>query len=144
MRKRIWLVASLLVVIVFLAVGCSHPKGMDSLRWLTDAEKENVIEIALNTSAAVEASEAYGVYTTELRWVAIYWFKGRAVLWEMDYDIVETGLPEGTSEEFRFYSEVVIDFGEPPQEELRVAINPDTGKVANITKYVFGAVPSTE
>jgi hypothetical protein len=76
--------------------------------------------------------------------VGIYWFKGKAVLWEMGYDAVESGLPEDTSEEFQFYAQVVIDFGEPPQEEIRVAINPDTGKIANITRYRFGTSPTTE
>jgi len=139
------LVLGLLMASVLLTGGCfGHPKGLVDLRWLTDTEKDSVIEIALNTSAAVEASQAYGVYTTKLRWVGIYWFKGKAVLWEMGYDAVESGLPEDTSEEFQFYAQVVIDFGEPPQEEIRVAINPDTGKIANITRYRFGTSPTTE
>jgi hypothetical protein len=145
MKKGLLLVFGLLVASVLLTGGCfGHPKGMESLRWLAEAEKEKVIEIALNTSAAEEASETYGVYTTELRWVGIFWFKGKAVLWEMDYDSVEYWLPGDASESFQFYSQVVIDFGEPPQEELRVAVNPDTGKIANITKYRFGTSPATE
>jgi len=138
------LVLGLLVASVLLTGGCGHPKGLADLRPLTDVEKDNVIEIALNTSAAETASQAYGVYTTEIRWVGIFWFKGKAVLWEMGYDTVENGLPEDASESFQFYSQVVIDFGEPPQEEIRVAINPDTGKVANITRYMFGTAPTTE
>jgi hypothetical protein len=140
MKKRLLLAVGLLTTLALLFVGCSmHAKGLSDLRLLTDAEKENVIEIALNTSAAVAASQTYDVYTTELRWVGIYWFKGRAVLWEMPYSTAESGLPEDASEEFQYYSQVVIDFGDPPQEEIRVAVNPDTGKVANITKYIFGA-----
>jgi hypothetical protein len=130
MKKRIWLLASLLLVVALLAVGCSsHAKGMDSPRWLTDAEKEAAIDIALATPAAAAAEATYGVYTTDFRWAVMYWYGKHAVLWWMDYDAVDDELPPDITGKVEFYLEVIIRFGEPTQEMLRVALNPDTGKI---------------
>ncbi len=145
MKKSLWLVLILLVVVTLLAVGCSrHPEGMKSLRWLTDAEKDEVIEIALNTREAKKAKQEYGVYQASLSWLAVRWggsdYEG---YWGLDYewvdeeilppppddmppDIVFTPIPESAE----FYSRVILRFGEPPQWQVSVAVNPDTGKVA--------------
>ena len=133
MKKKLWIVVSLLVIVVLLATGCAgHPKGMKSLRWLTDAEKERVIEIALTTPEALQAKDAYGPYSTSLGWVAIDWRDHVGDLFGLDYECVDEGVPAYVPESAEFYSWVEIDFGEPPQLELRVAINPDTGKVAHV------------
>jgi hypothetical protein len=130
MKKKILLTVGLLAVLALLAVGCSmHTKGMDDIRLLSDTEQDYVIDIALSTPAAVAALEEYDVYTTQLRWVAMYWYGKNAVTWWLSYDTAESGLPEDMPEGVEFYSEVIIKFGEPAQEELRVAINPDTGKI---------------
>ncbi|MDP2730851.1 MAG: hypothetical protein Q8O55_10275 [Dehalococcoidales bacterium] len=139
MRKRLWLTAILLVIVVLLAGCAGHPKGMKSLRWLTDAEKEKVTEIALNTPEAVQAKNNYGTYTTSLDWVAIDWHDHAFDSFGIDYDYQQPESQKWISEHVpksaEFYSEVIINFGEPPQLESRVAINPDTGKVANIQQF---------
>jgi hypothetical protein len=129
--KKLVLVMGLLAVLALLFAGCSaHVKGMDDVRALTDAEKDRAVSVALGTPEAEAAAQEYGAYTTLLRWVAMYWYGNKAVMWWMDYDIIEGGLPADIPEEIEYYIEVVIKFGEPAQYELRVAVNPETGKVA--------------
>jgi len=156
-RKGLSLVASLLVVIALLVAGCAgHPKGMKSLRWLTDAEKDRVIEIALNTPEAKKAREEYGVYETRLSWLAVKWGGvDYEEYWGLDYewvdeeilppppddmppDIVFTPIPESAE----FYSRVTIRFGEPARWQVSVAINPDTGKVALVEENPFRTGPT--
>jgi predicted small secreted protein len=129
--KKLVLVVGLLAVLALLFAGCSaHVKGMDDVRALTDAEKDRAVEAALATPEAVAALADYGAYTTQFRWVAMYWYGNKAVMWWMDYDVIEGGLPADIPEEIEYYIEVDIKFGEPTQYELRVAVNPETGKVA--------------
>jgi len=145
-KKRLCLAASLLVVVALLVGGCAgHPEGMKSLRWLTDAEKDKVIEIALNTHEAKKAREEYGAYETYLSWVAIVWdsseyeyseWRGIDYDWETDENLK---LVTPTAE---FYSRVVINFGEPPQWQVMVAVNPDTGKVVLVQENPFRTGPT--
>jgi len=146
MRRMLWLVASLLVA-AFLLVGCAgHPKGMKSLRWLTDAEKERVIEIALNTPEALALLEEESQYETSVKWVAINWRNHHAAeLWGLDYESVDKGVPATVPESAEFYSQVEIYIGEPayyPKYLLRVAINPDTGKVAHVEQHGLKKLPT--
>jgi len=161
-RKGLWLAASLLVVIALLAGGCvGHPRGMKDVRWLTEDEKNRVIEIALGTPEASGRLKEYGSqYTASLGWVAIVWGNSEYSEWRsFDYDIVETGVPrgtveinpEGSSEKIRvegvsgsaeFYAWVVINFGEPPEWQVYVAVNPDTGKVALVEENPFRTGPT--
>ena len=65
------LIIGLILVMLLVPVSCAapsaeHPKGMKSLRWLTDEEKAKVIDIALNTTEAKKAHEKYGAYETNL------------------------------------------------------------------------------
>ncbi len=57
--------------------------------------------------------------------------------------------PMATGEEYsqvpetaEFYARVDIYFGEPERVLLRVAINPDTGKVAHIEDHALKTLPS--
>jgi hypothetical protein len=157
MRRTVWLVTSLLVVMTLLVGGCAgHPQGMKSLRWLTDAEKTKVIEIALNTPEAKKAREEYGVYGASLSWLAVRWSGADyEEYWGLDYewvdeevlppppedmppDMVFTPIPESAE----FYSRVTLRFGEPPQWQVSVAINPDTGKVALVEENPFRTGPT--
>ena len=142
MRKRLWLAASLLVIAALFVGGCAgHPKGMKSLRWLTEAEKERVVEIALNTQEAKEAREVHGVYTTSLSWVAINWYIYHAAeLRGLDYEVVDK-IPDNVPESAEYYSRVEIYFGEPPRVLMRVAVNPDTGEVANVEAHGLKILP---
>ena len=146
MEKKSWLAASLLITVAILVSGCSgHPKGMKSLRWLTDAEKDRVIEIALNTPQALGLLETESYYETSVRWAAINWRNDHAAeLWGLDYEDVDGGVPGRVPESAEFYSQVVIYFGEPARYLLRVAINPDTGKVAHIEVHGLKLLPTPE
>ena len=146
MRKKLWLAASLLITMAILVGGCSgNSKGMKSLRWLTDAEKDRVIEIALNTPQALRLLGEESHYETSVKWVAINWLNDHAdELWELDYEDVDGGVPERVPESAEFYSRVEIYFGEPAYYLLRVAINPDTGKVAHIEVHGLKLLPAPE
>jgi len=117
MRKRLWLVASLLVILSLLIGGCAQPapnpqpapvSGVlpaehptdfpENLRWLTDEEKERAIEIALNTPKAQECLEKESEYTTRLNWAALFpsgsgeGYSGYQIF---EYEIVAEGIPRG-------------------------------------------------
>jgi len=129
---------------------------MKSLRWLTDAEKDRVIEIALSTPEALKRLEKENNYETRLSWVAIVWDNSRSSeYWGLDYEWVDEkvlppppeDMPRGivmstVPESAEFYSRVVINFGEPAQWQVAVAINPDTGKVALVEENPFRAGPT--
>ena len=146
MEKKYLLWSALIVVLAATVVSIFvvyiyHPKGMESLRWLTDEEKDKVIEIALNTPEAIEMSEEYGVNKTGISWVGIVWLGNHASeLWGLDYEMV-TKIPDNVPETAEFYSQVEIYFGEPERVLMRVAINPDTGKVAHIETHGLKKLP---
>ena len=139
----------------------SHPEGMKSLRWLTDAEKDRVIEIALNTPEALRQLEKESHYETNLSWIAILWDSAGyeySEYWGFEYEVVRSGIPRGFSqiitpdgekivgfrvpEEAEIYSRVTINFGEPPRWQVSVAVNPDTGKVALVEENPFRTGPT--
>jgi hypothetical protein len=100
-----------------------------------------VIDIALNTPEAIEARETYGNYRTMLGWVAIVWQGSNASeLWGLDYEMVDK-IPDNVPESAEFYSRVEIYFGEPERVLLRVALNPDTGEVANVEAHGLKILP---
>ena len=64
----------ILSLIHIILVGCAgHPGGLNRPRQLTDDEKAEVIEIALNTPEVQEKLETRVHYTTEINWLAITW-----------------------------------------------------------------------
>lgn len=169
LKKVFWL-ASLLAIISFLAVGCTerapnpqpapvsevlpaeHPTDWpENLRWLTDAEKDKLIEIALNTSRAQECLQEGSEYTTDISWIALTpadTGKGYSGYRIFDYEIVAEGIPRGTvditppdsperivsvgvPEEAEIYPCVHIDFAEPSALVVMSAIDLD----AEMTVY---------
>ncbi len=143
MRKKLWLAASLLITVGILVGGCSgHPKGMKSLRWLTDAEREGVIEIALDTPEALRLLEKESHYETSVNWVAMNWLDNVIEAYGLDYEWVDKEVPANVPESAEFYSQVEIYFGEPASYLLRVAINPDTGKVAFVDMHGLKTLPT--
>jgi len=78
MIRKPLMTAGLPMVAVLLVVGCAghsttHPEGMEDLRWLTDAEKDRVIEIALNSPKALEMKNDHSQYEVELEWIGVTW-----------------------------------------------------------------------
>ena len=118
-----------------------HPQGMERLKWLTEEEKGKVIDASLSTPEAVAAKETYGTYKTMLGWVGIVWRGSHpAELWGFDYEMVDN-IPRNVLEAAEFYSRVEIYFGEPERVLLRVAVNPDTGEVANVETHGLKLLP---
>ncbi|MFQ6122812.1 MAG: hypothetical protein ACE5LA_07145 [Dehalococcoidales bacterium] len=182
MRKRLWVAVSLMVIMALLVGGCAapsaepvpnpqpasasevlpaeHPKGMKSLRWLTEAEKTKVIEIALNTPEAKKALEKYGTYETYLSWIALSWDDSTVTnRWGLKYEWVdEKILPpppknappdihinlETVPETAEFYSRVTVNFAKPPEWQVTMAVNPDTGEVAFVEEYLYQATPFSQ
>ena len=159
MKKGLRLVTSLIVITALIVGGCAgHPEGMKSLKWLTDEEKDRVIEIALNTPEALRQREKYSHYETNLSWIAIVWDSSEysySEYWGLDYKWVEEETlppipdnpPPGVvfatvPESAEFYSRVIINFGEPPRWQVSVAVNPDTEKVALVEENPFRTGPT--
>jgi hypothetical protein len=162
--KRRWLVVGLVVMATLFAAGCvGHVRGMKDVRWLTDAEKEKVVAVALNTTEAKQRLAEYGPeYKTNLGWVCIVWGEGGkySEWWAFEYDVVAKGLPRGEKvtvlpdgskmreisipDSAEIYSQVIINLGEPPQWQVYVAINPDTGRVALIEENPFNTGPQKQ
>ena len=135
--KRLWQTVGLLMLVaVLLAGGCAGcPRGMGCPRWLTDAEKERAVEVALNTPEAVMTGENYDVYKTAFSWVAIVWrARHAAEIHGFDYEMVDN-IPDSIPEAAELYLRVEIYFGEPEQVLVGVVINPDTGEVAHVAAH---------
>ena len=122
-----------------------HPKGMESLRELTDGEKAKVIEIALNTPESLTWREKESQYRTSLDWVAIVWdgseyeYSGWRRIdyeWEADENL------KYVSESAVFYPWVTIWFGEPRQWIVQVAVDLKTEKVALVEEHPFRTGPT--
>ena len=163
-KKVLSLAIGLVALAALLLTGCAgHVRGMKDVRWLTDAEREKVVEIALATPQATERLAQYGpAYKADLSWVSIVWSKnGQFSQWRsFEYNVAATGLPlgiqltvlpdgtkismEGVPESAEIYSWVQIDFGEPSKWQVYVAVNPDTGRVALFEEnpYRMEPIPS--
>ena len=117
------------------------PVGMEKPRWLTDAEKAKVVEIALNTPEAKAARDSYGAYRTTFSWEAIKKNEsGGLSLWGFDYEMVDN-IPVNIPKDAGIFLRVEIYFGEPEQLLMGVAVNPDTGEVANVESHGLKILP---
>ena len=127
MGKRLWVAASLLVIPALLVGGCAgHPKGMNSLRWLTDDEKDRVIEIALNSPKALEWKKRESKYEVELEWIGITWANSEtSSVSTYHYEEMEKAKELFQRSESVFPG-VRIYFGEPPEWSVDVAVDLDT------------------
>ncbi len=119
-----------------------HPRGIASPRLLTGEEKEKVIESALKTPEALKQMGKFAQYDVALDWVAIVWENSEVSEWRViNYDWKNDpnfGLVSGGAE---FYSEVLINFGEPHTWQVYVAVNPDTGKAVFVQENPFNTGP---
>ncbi|MBI2836197.1 MAG: hypothetical protein HYX85_00695 [Chloroflexi bacterium] len=130
-------------LIISCAGLASSPAGLKIPRELTDAQKNRVIEIAMNTPEAKARLQKDASYKTYLGWIAVVWkdsgySEWRAIDYEWETD-PNLGL---VSKEAVFYSRVVVNFGEPPTWQAMVAINPLTGKVALVEEYPYRTRPT--
>jgi hypothetical protein len=170
-EKFSWLVTILFVVVLFLG-GCnsvstaiseeeippeelvpepsSSPEEYwfpDNLRWLTEAEKDRVIEIALATRKALEWLQKESQYKTEIKWIALRpdpSGKDYSGYNKYEYETVETGIPvysddmiilNGDQKVAEVYPDVTIWFGEPIKWVVSVAIDLDEEKAVFIEDY---------
>ena len=88
MKRNFRLAAGILVILGFIAGGCSQPESQpapapvsevlpaehptdfpENLRWLTEEEKDRLIEIALSTPAALEWQQKESQYQTSIDWI---------------------------------------------------------------------------
>jgi hypothetical protein len=144
MKKGLLLAVVLLMGIALVVGGCSesppeeyneppenteefeNPRWFsDSMRWLTDDEKDKVIEIALSTSEALRELEEESVYKAEVDWIAM----DNSTWWVLDYETVEAGIPAYVPKSAVIYPRVLIHFGEPEQWQVMVAVDLDTEEV---------------
>ena len=134
MKQRLWLAASLLVIMALLVGGCGQPKG---IKPLTDKEKDRFIEIALNTPEALRYLENESKYEIEVRWVALGWEDSKATEWHpLDYEEIADGnLPSDVlylSQTVTIHPEVYIRVGEPVRLSISVAFDRDTQEVVHL------------
>lgn len=158
MKKAFWLSMIFIVLVSLVVGGCKqdnsqsktdsettsagHPKGIAGPRLLTGEEKEKVIESALKTPEALKQMEKFTQYDVALDWVAIVWENSEVSEWRViNYDWKNDpnfGLSSAGSE---FYSEVLINFGDPHKWQVYVAVNPNTGKAIFVQENPFRTGP---
>ncbi len=172
-RDGFWVVVSLLVIAGLLTGGCTqsaplqpapvsgvlpaeHPTDFPkNLRWLTEEEKERIIEIAMSTPRAQECLGEESEYTSRISWVALTpssTGKGYSGYRIFEYEIVKEGIPRGTvdiippgypekivsvgvSEEDEIYPCVHLHFAEPLALTIMAAIDLEKEKSVYVDYY---------
>lgn len=129
------LAAGILAVLSIAAFGCSaRPAGMESPAALSEAEKNKVIEIALDTPEAQQHLEEESSYTTDLVWVAIVWRGGEAA--EIRYLPFENPQSDPNyrlvPEEAVWYPGATIRFGQPSSRVVQAAVDLETDQPVNV------------
>jgi len=115
------------------ANGYADVNRKSSLQWLTDEEKNTVIEIALNTAEANRWLGKEDKYRIGLSWKAI-WDGGYRVF---PYEVVEEGIPSYVpeAEAELIYPNVTIWPGEPSKTVISIAVDLDKKKVVYDESY---------
>ena len=132
--NKLWLAVILLAIVSILASGCNNSKA---IKPLTNDEKNEMIEIELNTPEALRYLENESKYEIDVRWVALGWKDSKAVEWHpMDYEEIADGnLPSDrkyVSEQVTIHPEVYIRVGEPVRMFISVAFDRETEKVVHV------------
>jgi hypothetical protein len=175
MKKGLWLSSSLLTMLLIIASGCAketpeppspapapgilpaeHQRDFpENLRWLTDKEKDRLIEIALNIPKAREWLEKEPEYTASIGWIALTPSsegEGYSGYRYFEYEIVSKGIPRGivditpegspervvsvgVPEEAEIYPCVHIHFGKPVVWIVMAAIDLEAERVKYTEEY---------
>lgn len=121
-------------------VGCAESHR--DIEPLTSKERDELAEIALGTDEASELLARYGIYTIEMRWLVIEGFSlaGRDFSLEIvkEEEVIDGKLPPNVKEPIIIYPAVLIRFGEPEKEQLRVAIDRELGRVVMLERLIVG------
>jgi len=126
MEKQPLLVIIWLVLLLLLVAGCAgHPEGWTGPRELTDTEKARVIAAALDTPEIRARLEKEPVYTTSLSWAAITWNGSQVSAFRvLDYNWKQDPNYALVTEKWVFYALELFNFGEPPNWQIYIAVNP--------------------
>ncbi|MHC4310561.1 MAG: hypothetical protein ACYSSN_11500 [Planctomycetota bacterium] len=130
-RAKLWEKLLLPIMLIIFISGCvGQPKGWESLRELSNNEKDRIVKIALNTPEVLKQLETNKQYkASDVDWIAIVWDNSQWSAywrirseWETDpnYNLV--------SESAVFYPATTIVFGDPEDWQITVAVDLDTEK----------------
>lgn len=130
MKRTLWLVISLLVVVTLLVDGCASK----AIKPLTDDEKNEMVEMALAHPEVSKWLDEADVYSTEVGWVVIAWEDSRAVGWyRMDYEDIKDGEPPSdiayVTDDVTINLQLYIRVGEPTRLFISVIFNQDKKEV---------------
>ena len=144
MKKHTPFVIGLLVSIILLITSCaSHPAGWTNPRELTDAEKVKVTAAALDTPEIRAQLKKNPVYKTSLNWIAIVCNGSQASSWRiLNYDWGKDPNFVLVDKASVFYALELFNFGEPPNWQVYMAVNPDTGKAFMVMENPFRTGPT--
>jgi len=145
-RLVILSLATLIIIIVLMGIAAVFsglgPRGIRDPHFLSADEKADALRIALNTDDARDTLAMEPTYTTQYQWVVIYRDVLSRSLRGYDYEDLAKAvaeMPRGA----RLYVEVQLTFGDPPKIRLDIAVNPETGAVANVMGHPLKGIPTT-
>ncbi|MDD5095401.1 MAG: hypothetical protein PHV74_13640 [Dehalococcoidia bacterium] len=116
--------------------------GWQQPRPLTEVEKAQVVEIALNSPEVSDWLQGRTDYRmAPIDWYAIVWSDEKAgTWWASEYRIVDEGIPDYISPDALWYPGVTIAVGQGTIYQMQVAVDLDAGK----TVMVDGPYPSLD
>ena len=149
MRSKLFLVTLLSLVTVLLSaplLGCSKPPvGLESPRWLTQAEKDKVIEVALETDEAKEWLGKGKTYNTNFIWMAILWEKSRfSAFYSIRYEWANGYNISNVPQEAVWYPGVIVNFGDPEEWQVTAAVDLDSEKAVYVIENPYRTGPKQE
>ena len=133
MKKVLWVVVCLLVVITLVVGGCTSK----AIKPLSEDEKETMVQIALAHPDVSKWLETGDVYSTEAGWVVIAWEGSQVVGWyRVDYEDIKNGKPPSdiayVTDDVTINPQVYIRVGEPVSLFISVICDRDREEVLAI------------
>ncbi len=134
MKRSLWLITVLFVMVAIIAGGCGGPKAIPPL---TEDDRNAMIEIALadpEVSRWLDETDEYTVYE---RWELIAWEDSKAVGWyRVEYEDIKDGTPPSdrvfVTDEVTISPELYFHIGEPARMFLSVIFDSDREKVVSV------------